>query len=107
MCSSDLFCGGDPGTNVIGSVKLRRIGLATLRTAVWLRNFSPSTTYNVLLQDGGCTFDTLLGTIKTTPSGAGHATFISSTFGLDSFFVNIIAPGVCCPRIGESVTVKV
>ena len=102
----DNFCGGDPGTAVIGSVKLTRISLTTLRTVVRLRNFSPSTNYRVLLQNGDCTFGTLIGNVTTNPSGAGHAVFISSTFGFDSFFVNITSL-VCCPRIGESVTVKV
>ena len=100
-------CGMEAGTSTIGSVTFTRDDKTTLRTHVRLTKFSPSTKYGVLLLNGACSFATVIGSLKTDSSGAGEATFTSSTFGYQSFFV-FIFPEECCGLVyGETVTVKV
>ena len=99
-------CGAEAGLSVIGSVTFTRIDKTTLRTALRLQKFSPSTKHNVYVIGGpGCGASTFVGTVKTDSDGQANATFTSSTNGYESFWV-FIAPQV--PGIeGESVTVKV
>jgi hypothetical protein len=99
-------CGTDIGTSTIGSVTFTRDDKTTLRTAVRLTKFAPSTKYRVFLVSGGCSEDALLGYIKTDSNGQGNATFTSSTFGHQSFFIYVL-PEVCCATFGASVLVKV
>jgi hypothetical protein len=97
-------CGADIGTSTIGTVTFTREG-TTLRERVRLTKFTPSTTYTVYLYDGGCDQLAILGYLKTDSSGAGDATFASSTFGHQSFFVYVTCH--CGGVYGDSVTVKV
>jgi hypothetical protein len=99
-------CGADIGTSAIGSVTFTRDDKTTLRTAVRLTKASASKKYFVWLYNGGCDFLTDLGTLKTDSSGAGNATFTSSTFGHQSFFIYVI-PEFESGVFGGSVTVKV
>jgi hypothetical protein len=100
-------CGTDIGTSTIGSVTFTRDDKTTLRTTVRLNKFSPSTKYEVALVNGGCSDFNIIGHIKTDSNGQGNATFTSSTFGHQSFFIYVL-PEVCCgPIFGASVTVKV
>jgi hypothetical protein len=102
---NNFTCGLDIGTSAIGSVTFTRDDKA-LREQVRLTKVSPSSKYDIFLNSGGCVFLKTLGVIKTNSSGAGEATFTSSTFGHQSFFVGIDREeggGVG----GVSVTVKV
>ena len=104
-------CGHDLGTSPIGSVTFTRDDKTTLRTHLRLTKFSPSTKYGVWLyhgSDASCSILTVLGSLKTDSSGAGEATFTSSTYGRQSFFIlaypiNPYGVGVW----GISVSVKV
>ena len=96
-------CGADIGTSTIGTVTFTRDG-TTLREHVRLMKFTPSSPYTVYLYDGACDQLAILGYLKTDSSGAGDATFKSSTFGHQSFFVYVTCH---CGVYGDSVTVKV
>ena len=63
-------CGAEAGLSVIGSVTFTRIDKTTLRTAVRLQKFSPSTKHNVYVIGGpGCGASTFVGTVKTDSDG--------------------------------------
>jgi hypothetical protein len=100
-------CGGNNGASAFGWVTFTRDDKTTLRTHVRLTKATPSTKYVVQLRSGGCDFLTLLGSLKTDSSGGGEATFTSSTYGHQSFFVYVFAPCECPQVYGQSVTVKV
>jgi hypothetical protein len=100
-----ISCGLDTGASTIGSVTFTRDDKTTLRTHVRLTKAAPSMKYVVALYSGGCNYLTTLGTVKTDSSGAGEATFTSSTFGHQSFF--IFAVPWTGSVFGTSVTVKV
>src|SRR5262245_42680162 len=65
----DNFCGGDPGTSVIGTVTLTRLSNTTLREHVRLTKASPSTNYKVILQNGECTDGKTIGFLQTNSRG--------------------------------------
>jgi hypothetical protein len=82
-------CGTSIGTSAIGSVTYTRDDKTTLREHVRLTKATPSKTYYFYLYSGSgvCNFLTTLGTVKTDSSGAGEATFTSSTYGYQTFWI--------------------
>jgi hypothetical protein len=87
---NNFSCGNDLGTSAIGSVTFTRDDKTTLREHIRLTKASPSTKYEVDLWSGSgqtCVYLTTPGYMKTDSSGAGEATFTSSTFGHQTFFV--------------------
>jgi hypothetical protein len=103
---NNFNCGIDIGTSTFGSVTFTRDDKTTLREHVRLTKATPSVKYTIYLWSGGCQFLTTLGTLKTDSSGAGEATFTSSTFGHQSFFAEAVPPegfGVA----GDSLIAKV
>jgi hypothetical protein len=103
---NNFTCGLDIGTSPIGWVTFTRDDKTTLREHVRLTRVTPSSRYDIFLYSGGCDFLMTLGTVKTDSSGAGEATFTSSTFGHQSFFAGIDREGGGGVG-GVSVTVKV
>jgi hypothetical protein len=81
-------CGYDLGKKPIGSVTFTRIDKTTLRTAVRINSGEPSTTYTIYLyHDHVCSPVTKLGEFKTGSAGDGNATFSTSTYGYQNFYV--------------------
>jgi hypothetical protein len=98
-------CGADIGTSTFGWVTFTRDDKTTLREHVRLTKATPSVKYTIYLWSGGCAFLGPVGTLKTDSSGAGEATFTSSTFGHQSFFAEALpeSAGVA----GDSLIAKV
>jgi hypothetical protein len=90
---NNFSCGSDIGTSTFGWVTFTRDDKTTLREHVRLTKATPSSTYDIWLWSGGCDFLAIVGHLKTDSSGAGEATFTSSTFGHQSFFAEALREG--------------
>jgi len=101
-------CGVYIGTSAFGSITFTRDDKTTLREHVRLTKATPSKTYYFFLFSGSgvCNYLTTLGTVKTDSSGAGEATFTSSTYGHQTFWI-FTWDGSGLDVFGESPPVKV